>query len=39
MAAGGGLQSVLHNIVGPKKEIHDLSGRTAIITGGAKGIG
>lgn len=33
------MQSVLHPIVGPKKEIHDLSGRVALITGGAMGIG
>ncbi|KAM3065214.1 hypothetical protein ACMFMG_010407 [Clarireedia jacksonii] len=33
------MQSALHAVVGPKKEIHDLSGRTAIITGGALGIG
>jgi hypothetical protein len=33
------MQSVLHPIIGPKKEIHDLSGRVALITGGAMGIG
>ncbi|KAL4983313.1 hypothetical protein BDW68DRAFT_194536 [Aspergillus falconensis] len=34
-----GLQSILHPIVGPKKEITDLTGRVAIVTGGALGIG
>jgi len=33
------MQSVLHPIVGPRKEIHDLDGRVAIVTGGAFGIG
>ncbi|EHL00992.1 NAD(P)-binding Rossmann-fold containing protein [Glarea lozoyensis ATCC 20868] len=33
------MQSVLHPIIGPKKEIHDLDGRVAVITGGAMGIG
>jgi len=33
------MQSVLHPVIGPKKEIHDLSGRVAIVTGGAFGIG
>ncbi|KAK5947598.1 hypothetical protein PMZ80_001751 [Knufia obscura] len=33
------MQSILHPIIGPKKEIHDLTGRTALITGGALGIG
>jgi len=33
------MQSVLHSVVGPKKEIHDLSGRVALVTGGAFGIG
>ncbi|KAL2066773.1 hypothetical protein VTL71DRAFT_2845 [Oculimacula yallundae] len=33
------MQSILHPLVGPKKEIHDLDGRVAIITGGALGIG
>jgi len=33
------MQSALHKIVGPQKEIHDLHGRTAVITGGALGIG
>ncbi|EHY59077.1 hypothetical protein HRR83_001654 [Exophiala dermatitidis] len=33
------MQSALHAVVGPKKELHDLSGRTAIVTGGANGIG
>jgi hypothetical protein len=33
------MQSVLHSVIGPKKEIHDLTGRTAVVTGGALGIG
>jgi len=33
------MQSALHPLVGPKKEVHDLSGRVAIVTGGAFGIG
>jgi len=33
------MQSVLHGVIGPKKELHDLNGRTAIVTGGAMGIG
>jgi hypothetical protein len=33
------MQSILHPIIGPKKAIEDLSGRVAIITGGAFGIG
>ncbi|TVY46739.1 putative oxidoreductase bli-4, mitochondrial [Lachnellula occidentalis] len=33
------MQSVLHPVIGPKKEIHDLEGRVAIVTGGAFGIG
>jgi NAD(P)-dependent dehydrogenase (short-subunit alcohol dehydrogenase family) len=33
------MQSVLHKVVGPKKVIQDLSGRVAIVTGGALGIG
>lgn len=33
------MQSVLHSVIGPKKEIHDLEGRVALITGGALGIG
>jgi len=33
------MQSVLHSVMGPKKEIHDLSGRVAVVTGGAFGIG
>ncbi|BCS17308.1 short chain dehydrogenase/reductase family protein [Aspergillus puulaauensis] len=33
------MQSVLHPITGPKKEIHDLTGRVALVTGGALGIG
>jgi hypothetical protein len=33
------MQSALHAVVGPKKEIHDLNGRVALVTGGALGIG
>ncbi|RYO95835.1 hypothetical protein DL764_007587 [Monosporascus ibericus] len=33
------MQSVLHPVVGPKKEIHDLNGRVALVVGGALGIG
>lgn len=33
------MQSVLAPILGPKKEMHDLSGRVAVVTGGALGIG
>ena len=33
------MQSVLQPIIGPKKEIHDLNGRVAVVTGGALGIG
>jgi len=33
------MQSVLHTVIGPEKEIHDLSGRVAVVTGGAFGIG
>ncbi|MCJ1245092.1 hypothetical protein MMC30_002293 [Trapelia coarctata] len=33
------MQSVLHSVVGPKKELHDLEGRVALVTGGALGIG
>ncbi|KAL4758184.1 short chain dehydrogenase/reductase family protein [Aspergillus foveolatus] len=33
------MQSVLQPIIGPKKTVEDLSGRVAIITGGAFGIG
>jgi NAD(P)-dependent dehydrogenase (short-subunit alcohol dehydrogenase family) len=33
------MQSALHSVIGPKKEIHDLHRRTAIVTGGALGIG
>ena len=33
------MQSILHPVIGPKKEIHNLNGRVALITGGAMGIG
>lgn len=33
------MQSVLKPVIGPKKEVHDLGGRVALITGGALGIG
>jgi len=33
------MQSVLHHVIGPRKEIHDLDGRVAIVVGGALGIG
>lgn len=33
------MQSVLHPIMGPKKEIHDLLGRVSVVNGGAFGIG
>jgi len=33
------MQSALHSVIGPKKEIHDLNGRVALVTGGALGIG
>lgn len=33
------MQSVLHPVVGPKEEMHDLNGRVAVVTGGALGIG
>jgi len=33
------MQSALHHVIGPKKEIHDLNGRVALVTGGALGIG
>ncbi|CAK49037.1 uncharacterized protein An09g01150 [Aspergillus niger] len=33
------MQSILQPILGPHKEIHDLTGRVALITGGALGIG
>ena len=33
------MQSALHAVIGPKKEIHDLSGRVAVAVGGAMGIG
>ncbi|KAL4972216.1 hypothetical protein BDW66DRAFT_163082 [Aspergillus desertorum] len=34
-----GPQSILHPILGSKKEITDLTGRVAVVTGGALGIG
>ncbi|KAF2747397.1 putative short-chain dehydrogenase TIC 32, chloroplastic [Sporormia fimetaria CBS 119925] len=33
------MQSILHPVIGPKKEIHDLNGRVALVVGGAMGIG
>jgi len=33
------MQAILHPLIGPNKEIHDLTGRVAVITGGALGIG
>ncbi|KAL4926391.1 short chain dehydrogenase/reductase family protein [Aspergillus undulatus] len=33
------MQSILHPIIGPRKEVHDLSGRVALVVGGAMGIG
>ncbi|BCR90596.1 short chain dehydrogenase/reductase family protein [Aspergillus chevalieri] len=33
------MQSILKPVIGPKKEMHDLGGRVALITGGALGIG
>jgi len=33
------MQSALHAAIGPKKEIHDLHGRVAVVVGGALGIG
>merc|ERR1712187_145648 len=33
------MQSILKPVIGPKKEVHDLGGRVALITGGALGIG
>lgn len=33
------MQAALGSIIGPKKELHDLEGRVAVITGGALGIG
>jgi len=33
------MQSALHPVIGPEKVVHDLSGRVAIVTGGAFGIG
>jgi hypothetical protein len=33
------MQSVLHPVIGPEKVVHDLSGRVAVVTGGAFGIG
>ncbi len=33
------MQAALGSVIGPKKEIHDLTGRVAVVTGGALGIG
>lgn len=33
------MQSVLHAVVEPKKELRDLEGRVAVVIGGALGIG
>jgi hypothetical protein len=33
------MQAALHPVIGPRKEIHDLNGRVALVTGGAFGIG
>jgi len=33
------MQAVLGFVIGPSKEIHDLTGRVAVVTGGALGIG
>lgn len=33
------MQSALHSVIGPRKEVHDLNGRVALVTGGAMGIG
>ncbi|CAG8113434.1 unnamed protein product [Penicillium nalgiovense] len=33
------MQSALKSVIGPKKHIHDLAGRVALVTGGALGIG
>lgn len=33
------MQSVFGSIIGPKQELHSLSGRVAVITGGSQGIG
>ncbi|KAK6860899.1 hypothetical protein PG995_004535 [Apiospora arundinis] len=33
------MQSVLHTVVHPEKEVHDLDGRVVIVLGGAVGIG
>lgn len=33
------MQSAFHPILGPRREIHDLTGRVALVTGGALGIG
>lgn len=33
------MQSLLKPFIGPKKEIHDLTGRVALVAGGALGIG
>ncbi|KAN0086703.1 hypothetical protein V8E54_000391 [Elaphomyces granulatus] len=33
------MQAALGSLIGPKKELHDLEGRVALVTGGALGIG
>ncbi|KAL1972406.1 hypothetical protein VTN31DRAFT_6820 [Thermomyces dupontii] len=33
------MQAILRSLIGPRKELHDLSGRVAVVTGGSTGIG
>lgn len=33
------MQALLGSFIGPKKELRDLEGRVAVITGGSQGIG
>lgn len=33
------MQAILGSLIGPRKELHDLSGRVAVVTGGSMGIG
>ncbi|KAF2838020.1 short chain dehydrogenase/reductase family protein [Patellaria atrata CBS 101060] len=33
------MQSILHPVIGPRKDFHDLHGRVALVVGGALGIG